>query len=281
MQGARLLYLALGKLAEKKAEKTSTETISREYTKNITLREARAIVRSAPFIPEDAKGEILNYGQALNKYHEAYIRDNVRPVLDRMCAAEALDPNAEDYLERRSTLRNRAEREVRYKEHLDQIDGFRQSGTKLVICSAHANCSERCRPWQGRVFSLDGTKGTTTDGREYVPLEVATDIRTKNGKWDNGLLGFNCRHYLVEYKDGRKFPRPSAKTEALQYAIDQEQRSLERNVRKWKMREEMMKGTDPEAYAKAKAKAKAWNARYIAFSKANQRAYYPSRTKLI
>lgn len=279
-QAERLLYLALSKLSQKEGKTPSAE-ISSEYTRNITITQARAVVQASPYIPERDKPEILNYGQALNKYHEHYIRDNIRPMLDRMCAAEALDPESEDYLERRSTLRNRAEREVRYQDHINKLEDFKSNGTKLVICSAHANCSERCRPWQSRVFSLDGTKGTTPDGRPFVPLEVATNIRTKNGKWNNGLFGFNCRHYLIEYKDGRTVPKPSAQTEAKQYAIDQRQRALERNVRKWRIREEMAKGTDPQAYRTARAKAKAWNDRYIAFSKANQRAYYPSRTKLL
>lgn len=79
---------------------------------------------------------------------------------------------------------------------------FKSNGVKLVIASAHADCSGRCSKWQGKVYSLDGSYGTTEDGREYQPLENATDVyyTTKAGRtYKNGLLGFNCRHKLHEF----------------------------------------------------------------------------------
>lgn len=277
--GSRLLlFLALSKLAEGKNTHSNEFT---RYTKYITVREARDTINSSPFIPPDDKVEIINYGRALNMYHERYMKDYVRPVLERMAKDEALDPDAENYLGHRSTLRNRAEREVRYQAHLDEIDALKEKGVKLVICSSHANCSERCRPWQGRVYSLDGTSGTAPDGRKYVPLEEATNILTPNGKWYNGLLGFNCRHYLVPYKDHYSFPTVSAKTEEREYRIDQTQRHMERKVREWRIRAEMMKGVDKEAYVKAKAKVTEWNNKYISYSRAHGRAFFRSRTRIL
>lgn len=277
--GRLVLYAALTKLVEKKegiprAEQTAVSA-------NMSVSRAREIVKSTTYYDENEKVEILNYGNALNKYHRNYMRDNVKPYIDKLAETEALDPEAEDLFQRRETLRQKAEREVRYQYQRDQIDGFKAKGTKLVVCSAHADCSERCRPWQGRVYSLDGSSGTTSDGRKYVPLEEATEIFTKNGKWTNGLLGFNCRHYLVEYSDGVEFPTASRETEAKQYKITQQQRALERNVRKWRIEAEMNKGVNPERYKEARQKAKEWNARYEAFSKKNRRAYYPTRVQLL
>jgi hypothetical protein len=60
-------------------------------------------------------------------------------------------------------------------------------------------------------------------------LETATDVyyTTRAGKvWKNGLLGFNCRHYLVAYKDGLRFPKPNPKTEAREYKITEKQGNL-------------------------------------------------------
>lgn len=273
-----LLFLALSALL---GSKHPTDEFHEEYGKYISVREARKIITDTPFLSPDDKHEILTYGNALNIWHERYIKDYVRPTLDRMAKAEALDPDSEDYLGRRSTLRNRAEREVRYQGHLDELQAFRKAGIRLVICSSHANCSERCRPWQGRVYSLDGTSGTTPDGRKYVPLEEATNILTPNGKWYNGLLGFNCRHYLVPYRDGYEFPKVSAKTEERQYRIDQTQRHLERKVREWRTKAEMYRGADPKAYEASRRKAVEWNKKYIEFSRRNGRAYFPSRTKLL
>lgn len=221
------------------------------------------------------------YGSALHKFADDYAKDNVQPALDRLAAQYPLDPNDESG---RNSLRNRAEMEVRYNGHLDNIEELRSAGHKLVIASAHADCSERCRPWQGRVYSLDGTSGTTDDGRRYVPLEQATDVwyTTKAGKrYKNGLLGFNCRHYLIAYKSGYRFPKPNAKEERKQYEITETQRRLERNVRLWRTRAVEAQGANRKEYLQARAKAQEWDRRYREYSKANGRAYYPSRTKLL
>ena len=220
-------------------------------------------------------------GVPLQKFSRDYMRDNVKPALDRLAAQQARDP---DDVSGRNTLRNRAEMEVRYNEQMEQIAELREQGVNLVICSTHADCSERCRPWQGRVYSLDGTRGRTDDGRSYVPLEEATDIyyTTKAGKtYKNGLLGFNCRHFLVPYKSGYRFPKPNATEERREYEITQEQRRLETVVRKWRTKAVEYKNTDRESYLKARSNAIAANKAYIAFSKQNNRAYYPSRTALL
>lgn len=229
----------------------------------------------------DYTGDIRQMGVPLGRFGEEHTRKLVRPVLDRLRRQKALDPGDVD---KRNSLRNRAEMEVRYQDNLSQIERLREKGERLVIASTHADCSERCRGWQGRVYSLDGTSGTTPDGRKYVPLEEATDVWyvTKAGKrYKNGLLGFNCRHRLVPYKNGLAAPSVPAEVEVEEYAVTQKQRQLERNVRRWRAEAEMTKGLDPKAYRKAREKALGWNRRYISFSKAHGRAYYPSRTRII
>lgn len=220
-------------------------------------------------------------GVPLQKFSQDYINRNVKPVLDRLSQQFAVDP---DDISGRNSLRNKAEIAVRWQEHEDTIQRFKDDGVRLVICSTHADCSARCRPWQGRVYSLDGTSGTTDDGRRFVPLETATDIyyTTKAGKqWKNGLLGFNCRHFLVPYKTGYRFPKPNAAAERKEYAITVKQRELERNVRYWRTVAIENQNLDREKYLDARRKAIAWNREYIKFSKKNNRAYYPSRTKII
>lgn len=224
-------------------------------------------------------------GIPMQKFSDDYMRKNVRPALDRLADQYPYDPDS-GLSERshRNSLRNRAEFEVRGQAQQDAIDGFRSRGVKLVICSTHADCSERCSRWQGRVYSLDGTSGRTDDGREYVPLETATEIyyTTKAGKrWKNGLLGFNCRHFLVEYKTGYFFPKPNVLEERKEYLITQTQRRLEENVRRWRTVAVENKGVDLKHYKEARSKAIEWNKRYIAYSKKNDRAYYPSRTALL
>lgn len=119
---------------------------------------------------------------------------NMDAVFSRLVEQTALDP--ED-VSGRNSLRNKAEMEVRYQRHRDEIADMKAKGG-LWICSVHADCSDRCAPYQGRVYSMDGTSGRTEDGRKYVPLEYATQnprdrYTTKAGRtYQNGLFGFNC-----------------------------------------------------------------------------------------
>lgn len=266
-----LALVALATLTRRRGEREGVR-----YADKMSIEQARRIVRTT-FGEEVAR----LYGIPLQKYAEDYFKNDVKPVLDRMADAEALDPDSMNYWGVRSTLRNRAEREVRNQWHIDNLEELCAKGVKLVIISAHSDCSERCRPFQGRVFSLDGTSGVTSDGRRYEPIETATDIYTKNGKWKNGLFGFNCRHYAVEYKDGYRFPMPSARIERKQYAITVRQRQLESTIRRWEAKADIYKGVNSNEYNKAKKKAEEWNDRYRAYSRANNRAYYPSRTRLM
>lgn len=136
----------------------------------------------------------FNTGVPLSRYYNDVWKTKVQPVLDELVKAKALDPN--DYSGRNS-LRNLAEMEVRYQDHKDKVTELKADGVKIVACSSHADCSERCAPYQGRLYSLDGTTGTI-DGYKYVPLEEATQnprdrYVTKAGRvYQNGLLGFNC-----------------------------------------------------------------------------------------
>ena len=255
---------------------------SRERT-TPTMEERRALERQGIFLSEkDIESEYFKeYGVPLKRFSQEYTKEKVVPTLDRIAKQFATDPH---YVEKRNSLRNLAEMEVRYNDHQESIQRLKNSGVRLVIASTHSDCSERCAGWQGRVFSLDGTSGITDDGREFVPLEKATDVKyqTESGKvYKNGLLGFNCRHYLVPYKSGFAFQEPNEKVEREQRAITAEQRKLERHVREWKVRAITAKGSNYDEYRKAKAKAREWNDRYIAFSRKNNRAYYPSRTKVI
>lgn len=224
------------------------------------------------------------YGVPLKKFSKDYFNHNVKPVYDRLVNQYPFDPNDNT---KRNSLRNLAEMEVRYQAHEQQIEDFKAQGVRLVIASTHADCSKRCAKWQGRVYSLDGTYGTTDDGRKYVPLEVATRsaeviYTTKAGKtYYNGLLGFNCRHFLVPYKSGYRFPKPNVSEERKQYAITLKQRQLERQVRKWRTEAVMLKNVDREKYLSARQKAIDWNNEYIDFSRRNERAFYPSRTEII
>lgn len=219
-----------------------------------------------------------NKGVPLQTYYKDVWNKSVKPMLDKLIKGVALDPN--DYTGRNS-LRNLCEMEVRYNDHLESIERLRTNGVKLVVCSSHADCSDRCAPYQGRIYSLDYTSGEI-DGHKYVPLEVATEhfYTTKAGiTYKNGLLGFNCRHKLEEYR-GKLLATISAEDRKKEYKITKKQRELEREVRKARVQALMLKDIDLKGYKEAKIKAKAFYDRYKQFSQDNKRAYYPDRVTI-
>lgn len=220
-----------------------------------------------------------NRGVPLGQYYREVWRERVVPAIKKAAESKALDPN--DYSGRNS-LRNLSEMEVRYNDHLDNIAELKESGVKLVVCSSHADCSKRCAPWQGRVYSLDGSSGVI-DGHKYVPLETATDVwyTTKAGRrYKNGLLGFNCRHRLESYK-GKLLPTVSAAVRKQEYQITLNQRLLERAVRYAKVNAAMNKGLDLKAYREWKKRAVIKEKEYLEYCKSNNRAAYPARTAII
>ena len=222
--------------------------------------------------------EVTDKGVPLMRYYKAVWDERVKPTLQRLADGVALDPG--DYSGRNS-LRNLAEMEVRYNDHLQSIEDLKAAGERLVVCSAHADCSGRCAPWQGRVYSLDGTSGVV-DGHRYVPLEKATDIyyTTKAGRvYKNGLLGFNCRHKLYPYR-GELLPVISAKERKAEYTVTQTQRALEREVRRARVAALMLKDINKAGYLQYRAKARILYDRYVRYCEKHGRAYYPSRIKL-
>ena len=179
-------------------------------------------------------------------------------------------------VDNRQPLYNYAEMQERYEKQQTMVQELRAK-TNLVLCDTHSNCSDRCFKWQGRVYSLDGTYGTTSDGRKYVPLEEATQARDKYGNI-NGLLGYNCRHKLTEFQDGLRPVVVSKEEQKKQYAINIEQRTYEQEIRKHKQRAEL--SIIPSEQSKYRAKARELTAEYKAFCNKNNVVEYRSRLKI-
>lgn len=222
--------------------------------------------------------QIMSTGVPLQSYYKHTWEKLVKPTLNALAEDRALDPN--DYTGRNS-LRNLAEMEVRYARNQESISALRVKGVKIVAASSHEDCSKRCAPYQGRLYSLDGSSGDI-DGYHYVPLEVATDIwyTTKAGRsYKNGLLGFNCRHYIYEYK-GELLPVITEKERKKEYAITLKQRSYERAVRDNEAKALMYKDISKKEYTRYKGMAKKIYKEYAEYSLSHNRAFYPSRTEI-
>ena len=170
-----------------------------------------------------------------------------------------------------------AELNARFKEQQQMVAELRKK-TNLVICDTHSDCSDRCFQWQGRIYSLDGTYGTTSDGRKYVPLEVATNAIFKGHR--NGLLGYNCRHKLRPYHDGVKAVKVTKEEQQKQQRITTTQRALEREIRYSKDLALTFKGVDAEKYSYYKNKTSVLTGEYRKFCQDNNRVEYRSRLKI-
>jgi len=96
-------------------------------------------------------------------------------------------------------------------------------GVDLVEVSSHVGARPGCAPYQGRIYSLSGAS------TEYPPLSS-----TSYGQ-PAGLFGINCGHQMYPYIPGastRTFkPVPTRENEKA-YETSQEQRALERAIRK-------------------------------------------------
>ena len=173
----------------------------------------------------------LRYGEATagNTYY-ANIYKQVREEIQRLVDEDAM-------LDNRASLRASVEMVIRGRIQDKMVEDLRAQGVKLVWIQPHANCSERCEKWQGKLYSLDGERGTV-DGIRYRPLEDAMNIyvRTSNGHlWRNGCIsGFNCRHKLIPYARGNKPTEIPADVIERRRKLEAEQRKMEREIRHYK-----------------------------------------------
>lgn len=178
---------------------------------------------------------------------------------------------------RMQSLRSFSELTARHEKQKEMIETLSQK-TRLVICDTHSDCSDRCFKWQGRVYSLDGTSGVTEDGREYVPLETATNVIDKYGH-RNGLLGYNCRHKLVEFKVGLRPVRVTKEEQKRESEITATQRLYEQEIRKQKERA-LLYGRGTNVYKQARENIRELTSKYEEFCINNGRTIYRSRIKV-
>ena len=142
-------------------------------------------------------------------------------------------------------------------------------GIQLIEVSSHNGARPKCAPYQGRIFSRNGTAGTTTDLEgnriSYIPLS-----QTSYGEPD-GLFGINCGHQQYPFIPGVSmrtyYPYPEEQN-AERYQQTQQQRAMERKIRADKRKCMMMQETgDDEGLRKAAGKLRADKGRYRDFCK--------------
>lgn len=184
-------------------------------------------------------------------------------------------PEAYVMMDMRSTLGNtaRAAQWARCDEY----------GIKLIEVSSHLGARPGCAPYQGRIFSRDGSSGTTTDGAgnkiTYTPLS-----QTSYGKPD-GLFGINCGHVQYPFFPGCSFqsyfPYPKEEN-AEMYKNHQKQRYYERQIRAAKRECVMLNETgDTEGFKAAAARLKRSKESYRKFTESKGLYLHNDRTQVV
>lgn len=183
-------------------------------------------------------------------------------------------PEAYVMMDMRSTLGNtaRAAQDARCDQY----------GINLIEVSSHMGARPLCAPYQGRIFSRDGSKGVTVDGAGgkiyYTPLS-----ETSYGQ-PGGLFGINCGHVQYPFVPGinfqRYFPYPKEENDR-RYMQFQQQRAMERGIRAAK-RECMMlqEAGDTEGLQKASLRLRNQKEKYSAYCKETGLKQHNDRTQV-
>lgn len=126
-------------------------------------------------------------------------------------------------------------------------DQLREHGVDLVYVSTSPYPCSLCDSWEGRVLSREG------GNPEYPSMADATSA---------GLHHPNCTHavegYIPGHTDTGRSDRESKERREEGYENKQEQRNIERNIRRWKAREAV--ALDDDMRQVARKKVREWQA---------------------
>jgi hypothetical protein len=276
--------IALALLPREKLTKQQITVVEKQGSFLIDLSKTDIASR----IPQKTLSPLAyNAGTAGNMYFQ----DIQKLIKEKMSDFEKL--NVKPTYFGNVNMRNIAEMTVRFERYQEQKRELIDRGVSLVYVRPHSNCSKRCQPFQGRLYSLNGTKGSI-DGRSYIPIEDVSEKQTytseRTGRtYLNGLFAYNCRHVMEEYKRGMNFEEIPDDVIERQRGLEAKQREMERNYRAMREKEELYRilakrsgNKDVLAIATAtRKKAAAYREQYVAFSKKNDLAYFPNRLQIM
>lgn len=139
-------------------------------------------------------------------------------------------------------------------------DRLRAAGLDLVIVSNTPHECPLCKPFEGKVLSIDGPSGAREVDVENAVKDGRTVRVSVAGSLDEARTrGFqhpNCRHSVAAYLPGVTREPVEHSTDPDGYEATQRQRAIERGIRKWKNR--AAASTDPDTKRAAEAKVRAW-----------------------
>ena len=151
-----------------------------------------------------------------------------------------------DSLGRVKSIRNMAEIETRYKMISEDMKRQGVNLNEFVVASSHADASERCSWWQGKIFLVDLDVNSRPFG-EYNPKNPPSPkpIGKIDGKdyyslleaCNNGFLSYNCQHRLIKYYKGIAPIHYNLVDVKKARDLTIRQRAMENTIRHWKREE--------------------------------------------
>ena len=135
------------------------------------------------------------------------------------------------------------------------------AGVALVLISSHPSSCPLCLPWQNKVVIDDVNNDGKPDGKHELLSTAVSE----------GFWHYNCRHEVIPYIEGETNPNyykrntASPKETAMRYAVEQEQRYNERNIREWKRVE--AGAMDETLRRNARMRVEEWQAKQRALAK--------------
>ena len=192
----------------------------------------------------------------LNKAIDTAVEDFLNAGINCIEYKDGRRVNIADYV--RMALRTTSTRAVLQ----GKSEKYKALGYDTVAVSSYGMCSPTCLPYQGRVYINDAF--TSWSGETQVRADGLTYGKSNYcGKWfpllssaiAGGLFHPNCRHGISMWRDGDPLPETLDNSETeRRYKLEQQQRALEREIRKAKRKAEGF--TDSENIAMAKAQLK-------------------------
>ena len=195
-----------------------------------------------------ATGEVVSgvstWNQAMHSAVSKMVENGLTGFIDH--GGHHWTPEAYAAMDIRTTMFNTARAAVWERNE--------QYGNDLYQVSSHNGARPLCYPWQGKVISSSGRTGTTVDldGNEVT---IHSEDEIESFRYGGGLFGVNCKHYPMVFIPGistiKGEPQDPEENEKA-YALSQEQRALERKLRKERLDLSVMKaqGAPEEAIKK-------------------------------
>lgn len=195
-------------------------------------------------ILNESTGEMIagaeDFNKALRLATDALVKNGIAGFVDH--AGRRWRPETYVSMDMRSTYHN-ASRAAFWEEQ-------ERWGVDLYLVSQHPGARPLCYPWQCKVISRTGAARDVTDA-DGNPVHVYAQGETSYGE-PAGLFGINCGHQPLGFVPGVSRVPALIQDEAANaqtYALSQQHRALEREVRMARLRlaVEKARGGDREA----------------------------------